>query len=236
MSVLIIIPTLNEGDNIKKTIEKIERFLKSKLNKKKIDIIISDGGSKDETINIVKNLAKKYSNLRLKLINYKGKGHQITKTIIDERYDYFICMDCDLATPIDFLVPMIDFLCAKNDIVIGSRFLRESKTKRTKKRKILGDGYRFLVKILFLSSVKDFQCGFKGFKRKTILPILNNVQDKRWIWDTEVIIRANKKGLKIKEFPIEWEEKSNSRVNLVKDPLTMGLSIVKLFFRLKIKD
>jgi hypothetical protein len=235
MIIAIIIPTLNEEKNIKQAIEKTEHFLKKYLKRKNIDIVISDANSTDKTKEIVRKLTKKYSNLKLKILNLKGKGYQIAKTIAEEEYDFFICMDCDLATPLNFLVDMIYFFEKEYDVVIGSRFLKESKVKRTKKRKILGDGYRFLVKILFLLPVKDYQCGFKGFKRKKILPILNNIQDKKWIWDTEVIIRAYKANLKIKEFPISWEEKPNSKINIIKDPFIMGYSIIKLFFDIRIK-
>ncbi len=231
----IIIPTLNEEKSIKRTILEIEDFLENEKQKTKIDIIVVDGGSNDQTQKIVKDLIKKYNNLKLKTVNFRGRGFQLSKTIKDENYKFFIYMDCDLATPLKFIKDTFRQLEAGYDLVFGSRFLKESITKRTRKRKILGDGYRFLVKTLFLLPFQDFQCGFKGFNKERIIKLLDNMIDKKWAWDTEIIIRAHKKNFLIKEIPISWEEKPDSSVKIFRDPPLMLLSLIRIFFQINIK-
>ncbi|MDD3735388.1 MAG: glycosyltransferase [Candidatus Pacebacteria bacterium] len=231
-SVAIIIPTLNEEKNIANAIKITEGFINNNDFKNYTTrLFVVDGNSQDKTVSIVKDLKKEFNNLFI-LQTHKGRGHQLTYAIENILSDYIIYMDCDLSTPIRFLLPMMKSLL-NYDIVIGSRFLKESKAKRSFKRNFFGRSYSILTRLLFKTPFLDYQCGFKGFQRSKILPILKNVKDKNWFWDTEVIIRSYFSGLSIKEMPIEWKERENSKVNVLKDSFFMGKSLLKLFFDFK---
>lgn len=224
----IVIPVLNEEKRIKNGILELEEFISSQLKEEQIKIIIADGKSTDKTIEIVKGLQKRFANLYLKKIGRRGKGFQLKKTFLEEKTDFFIQMDIDLAVPLKYIKELIFWLEKDYDMVIGSRLKKESKIKRHIHRKILGLGYSFLVRLLFKTSIMDYQCGFKGLNAKKLNQILSEVKDKNWVFDTELILRGLKKGFKIKEIPVEWEEKPGSKMNIFKNSFSMFFSLLKL--------
>jgi hypothetical protein len=83
------------------------------------------------------------------------------------------------------------------------------------------------------SKVKDHQCGFKAFKREALLQLLDEVAACHWFWDTELLVRASRKGYAIKEIPVEWKSPRGTKVRLLKDSFSMGGQTVKLWWRLK---
>jgi len=228
----ILIPTYNEGEIIENTINKIESFI-SKYNKSKINIVIVDGNSKDNTVKKSENLKRIYKNLKiLKSKKHLGRGIDLTKAIKKIKSDILIYMDADLSTDLIFLTELIKWLEEDYDIAIGSRILKDSKVKRPLIRKLLSHYYSLLIKLLFKVPIKDYQCGFKGFKRKKILKVLNKVKDKKWFWDTELLIRCYNEKIKIKEFPINWHHRKNSRVNIFKSIKEMSISILNFWWEL----
>ncbi|TSC94257.1 MAG: glycosyl transferase family 2 [Parcubacteria group bacterium Licking1014_1] len=227
-SYAIVIPVLNEEKRIEESVLELENFISSQLKNYQIKIIISDGKSADKTIEIVKKLQKNFANLYLKEIGRKGKGFQLKKTFSEEKADFFIQIDIDMATPLKYMKELIFWLENDYAMVIGSRFKKESKAKRSIHRKILGLGYSSLVRLFFKTSIMDYQCGFKGFNAKTIKPILPEIKNNEWIFDTELILRGLKKGLRIKEIPVEWEEKPGSKINILKHSFQMFFSLLKL--------
>ncbi|MBU2540083.1 glycosyltransferase [Patescibacteria group bacterium] len=228
---IIVIPVFNEEKRVEKGILGLENFVYHKLKEYPIKIIIADGKSTDKTTEIVKKLEKKFNNLRLKEIGRKGKGFQLKKTFLEEKADFFIQMDIDLAVPLKYMEELIFWLEKGCDIVIGSRFKKESKVKRSIYRRILSSGYSFLVRLFFGTSIMDYQCGFKGLNSEKIKLVLPETKDNKWFFDTELILRGLKKGFKIKEIPIEWEEKSSSKLNILKDGFLMFFSLLRLRLR-----
>lgn len=228
----IAIPVLNEEKRIRNGILELEEFIALQLKERKIKIIVADGNSSDKTLKIIEELQKNFSNLHLKQIGIRGKGFQLKKTFSEEEADFFLQMDVDMATPLKYLKELIFWLEQGYDIVIGSRLKKESKIKRTWHRKIVGESYSFLVRLFFNTSIMDYQCGFKGFCAKSIKPIIPEIKDNEWFFDTELILRALKRGLKIKEIPVEWEEKADSKINILKHSFQMFFSL--LFLRLRV--
>lgn len=231
MKINICIPVFNEEKRIEKGILELENFIYRELKEYPIKIIIADGKSADRTAEIVKKLEKKFNNIRLKEIGKNGKGFQLKKTFSEEKADFFIQMDVDLATPLTHIKELIFWLENGYDMVIGSRYKKESKIKRSIGRKILGLSYSFLVRLLFRAPVIDYQCGFKGFNAKKIKTIILEIKNEKWIFDTELILKGLKNGFKIKEIPVSWEEKPGSKINIFKDGFFMFFSLLKLRFK-----
>lgn len=228
MKVDICIPVLNEEKRIEVGILELENFLSLHPNKEDFKIIIADGNSSDRTVGMVKELQKNFSNLFLKQIGKMGKGFQLKKIFLEEGADFFIQMDVDMAVPLKYINDLLFWLESGYDMAIGSRLKKGSRAKRTVIRKIVGFGYSFLVRLLFGSSIIDYQCGFKGFRSKTVKPIIPEIKDDKWFFDTELILRGLKNGLKIKEIPVEWEEKEGSKINIIKHSFEMFVSLLKL--------
>jgi hypothetical protein len=138
-------------------------------------------------------------------------------------------MDVDLATSVGHLRTLIESIKEGYDLVTGSRMLSESRVTRSLSRKITSNFYNLMVRTLLGSKVKDHQCGFKSWRRGALLELLDDVNATHWFWDTEMLVRASRKGYRIKEIPIIWTDKGRTKVNLMKDSLTMGSQVVRLW-------
>ena len=145
-------------------------------------------------------------------------------------------MDLDLATDIKFLKPLVQAISLENyDFSTGSRMMPESKAERTFGRSISSKTYNFLVRHILGSKLRDHQCGFKAFNREAILGLLDEVQAKHWFWDTEILVRAQNHGFKVKEIAVEWKSGKRTKVNLFKDSWNMFRQIMRLWWEMKIK-
>jgi glycosyltransferase AglD len=145
-----------------------------------------------------------------------------------------VYMDLDLATDIKHLGALIDAVAKEGyDLATGSRLLSESKVERTWSRDVASKSFNFLVRAMLGSKVKDHQCGFKAFKREPLMQLLDEVESNHWFWDTEIIVRAEHKGLRVKEIPVEWSMGKGTKVKLFRDSFDMGRKVVALWWRLK---
>jgi hypothetical protein len=110
--------------------------------------------------------------------------------------------------------------------------LSESKVERSLTREIVSRTYNFLVRAMLGSEVKDHQCGFKAFRREPLMKILDEIAANHWFWDTEILVRASRKGYRIKEIPVEWTSGQETKVNLIKDSFNMFWQTTKLWWQL----
>jgi glycosyltransferase involved in cell wall biosynthesis len=228
----IIIPVYNEADilekNIHKIIKKVERITKS------YEIIIAEDGSTDGSDRIAKKLSKINSHIIHSHSDERlGRGLALKRAFKISRGKILVYMDVDLSTNLKHLPELIQKIENGYDFVTGSRLIKGSITKRSIKRKIISRIYNWFCRILFNIKINDLQCGFKAFKRKSLIKILDDVENRHWFFDTEIFVKGSKARLKIGEFPIEWVQKSRrSKVNLLNDIISMGICILKLRFKL----
>jgi len=113
--------------------------------------------------------------------------------------------------------------------------LPKSMVKRTRSRSISSKTYNFLVRHMLGSKLMDHQCGFKAFKKEPLLKMLDDVEATHWFWDTEIMVRAHRRGYKIKEIAVEWKSGKDTKVNIVKDSSSMFWQIMKLWWKTKVK-
>jgi hypothetical protein len=226
--VSLILPVHNEGAVLEENVKRLERMLEPVLGD--YEIVISEDGSTDDTHSIAKRLESK----RIKVLHHRerlGKGNAIKKAAALARNNVLIFMDADLASDPNFVDGLLRHIREGAAIVIGSRYLRESKAKRSAVRYVASRGFNFLVRTMLGSKLTDHQCGFKAFRKDLVLPIINEIDDGKWFWDTELLVRAQRKGLKVAEIPIEWKEAPGSKFRLLRDTMHMAYSLVS--FKLK---
>lgn len=213
----IIIPTHNEAKIIEQTIKEI-------LKIEKAEIIISDGGSTDSTINKVKKLQKKHTNIKLIQNKTRGrKGGDIEEGIKNSSYNNCIFVDADLSCDKSGILEIAKEL-DNYDLVIGSRNFKD----RALLRNFLSKGYIKLVNAFFGMKIKDYQSGIKGFRKKKIIPVLKKIKNKDLFWDTELVIRAHQENLRMKQVPITWTEKRKSKIKAVKTSLIFFIKLIEL--------
>lgn len=222
----IIIPAYNEEKRIEKTVKDYVKYFK----KYDYELLIIPNGCKDNTEKITKELSKKYSKVRYKIIKEAvGKGTAITMGFKIAQGNLIGFVDADNSTkPKDFedLVKNIK----KYDCIIASRYINGAIVKPKQKitRIIASRGFNFLVRFLFGLRIYDTQCGAKLFKKQTIKKIIAKLDLTRWAFDVDLLLKIKKEGYKIKEFPTRWEDSSDSKLKIHKAVIEMFLSLARL--------
>jgi len=216
----IVTPAYNEEENIEKTINAL-------LELEDIEIIVSDDGSTDKTREIAEKIAKKHGNIRVISSSNQGKGTALKKGFGITRGNVLGFIDADMsAHPNEF--PGLFGLLEEFDVVIGSRALPGSvmPIKQPIYRRVMGNFYSILTRVMFNIDIHDFQCGLKVFKRDVWESI--DIESDGFIFDTELLVKANRKGFRIKELPITWRNHGVSKVNPITDPIKMFAGLVRL--------
>ncbi|NYZ73980.1 glycosyltransferase family 2 protein [Candidatus Micrarchaeota archaeon] len=226
----IIVPLHNEAAAISANFPKIKKTA-DRLGPD-YEIILAEDGSTDNTRQIAGNLAS--GKIRLLTSEKKlGRGLALSRAMVSAKGDIIVYMDADLAADLRHLKALVSEIENGADISTGSRLVPGSKVhSRSFLREFFSRGYNLLLRLLFRTSIHDHQCGFKAFRRSRIVPLLKEVEDKHWFWDSELLIRAQKKGLKVAEIPVEWTDSKGSSVKLPSDIPSMGLSALLLRLRL----
>jgi glycosyltransferase involved in cell wall biosynthesis len=233
VEISIVFPAYNEADALETAVEKVTRALNEFTCS--YEIIIAEDGSTDGTDKLAGALAIKYSFIKhIHEEKRLGKGIALKNSFKKSSGEVLVYMDLDLATDLKHLKPLVDAIEYEGyDFAIGSRMLSESKVERSRTRQITSKSYNFLVRAMLGSKVKDHQCGFKAFRREPFMQLLDEVTARHWFWDTELLVRAARKGLKIKEIPVAWKSQRKTKVKLFKDSFSMAGQVVKLWWQLK---
>lgn len=227
----LILPCYNEASHIRKSIARIVSVLDdSNLD---YEIILIDDASMDNTKRYIKTIAKRYS--RIKYFFHKknvGRGGTVQEGILKAKGSVVGFIDVDIEVDPTY-IPYFVELIKKNkyDIVLGSRhypfnFLPIKYFIRT----VLSLGYPLLVKIMFNLPIRDTETGYKFFKKEKILPVLGDIEDKHWFWDTEIIVRSFLYALRIHEEPVLFLRNvyKKSTVRLIPDIIAYFKALWKL--------
>ncbi len=228
VEVSIVLPAYNEAARIESTVERTAAALREITPS--FEIIIAEDGSKDGTDRICGALAKKYDFVvHLHSDERQGRGRALNRAFKTSKGEILGYIDVDLATDMKHLRELIQSIRDSYDFATGSRMLPQSNVKRPLKRGFASKGFNLLTRTMLGSNLNDHQCGFKSFKRSSLFAILDKVKDTHWFWDTELFVRAQRAGFRVKEFPVEWKHGGTTKVNLVKDVFGMGSQIFRLW-------
>lgn len=230
MKLSIIIPMYN-AQNIKETLKEYTASL-NKLIKDYEIILVNDGS----TNNCLKD-AKKFKNKKIRIVGYKenrGKGYAIKYGFKFVRGDYVSFLDSGGELDASQICSFMKIMDEENaDIVIGSKRHRESKVHYPLMRRIMSRAYQAMNRILFNLEVKDTQVGIKLFRKEVLDEIMPKIAIKRFAFDLELLVLANKFGFMIIEAPIVMKYKFESTINL-KAVFWMLWDTAAIFYRLRI--
>lgn len=233
----LIIPAYNEAPCLRRNLDFIEEAVKPITSS--YEIIIAEDGSMDGTDKIAAEMA--FENPRIihsHADERLGKGRALKRALKASSGETIVLMDADLATSLGYLSKLVLLTEQKYDGAIGSRHTNESSTHRALLRTLTSKTYNLLVRLLFRDGIHDHQCGFKVFRRKPLEYLLNDVESDGFIFDTELIIKAKKKGFSIAEFPVTWMEPAGrrSKFKLLRDGPNMWFKLLRLRAKLWKRD
>jgi dolichyl-phosphate beta-glucosyltransferase len=225
----VVIPAYNESKVISETLNKLAEYFENKPYL--FEFIIVNDCSTDQTADLVKSLSALKPFIRL--INNQsnmGKGFSVKSGVLAARGDYVLFQDADLSTPIVELEKMLPLLADGCDVTIGSRALAESKffVKQHWLRQSMGKTFNIFVKLLFFSGINDTQCGFKCFKKEAAQRIFSLQRLSGFCFDVEILYIAKKLGFKIREMPVSWSNRRDSRVRIYRDSLKMFCDLFRI--------
>jgi len=212
--VSILVPMYNEEKIVEQTALQVWQALRGLHIE--FELILMDDNSQDDTFAIASRLAKQHK--EIKVIRFsKGPSRRENLGVAMTKASGSIVgfVDADLATDLAHLRELIDAIKIEGyDVAIGSRY-KGITAERSRYRLLISKLYNRAIRWYFGSIVLDHQCDFKCFKKKVVLELVDEMgYDKEfkrgWFWDAELLIRAQRKGLKIKEFPVRWQASKQS--------------------------
>jgi len=235
IEVSVVLPAYNEVKCLENAVVKVIQALADAGYS--YEVVIAEDGSSDGTAELSEELAQK--NPFVKHIHREkrlGRGTALNNAFRQCRGNVLVYMDLDLATDLEALKPLVDAVAVEGyDFSTGSRMLPQSTVERSLGRSISSKSYNWLVRRMLGSKLRDHQCGFKAFKREAVLGLLGEVEATHWFWDTEILVRAQRKGLRVKEIPVVWTSGKGTKVNLAKDSWNMFRQVTNLWWTLKTK-
>ncbi len=236
----IIIPCYNEEKNLKRgVLDEVDRYLKKQ--KFLSEVIISDDESTDGSLKFVKNYIKKHPRFKILENKHAGKPFAIRAGIQKAKGEIILFTDMDQSAPIEEFDKLLPFFKKGFDVVIGSR---GQKREGFSLLRLIGSNvFRLIRQQLLLKNIVDTQCGFKAFKNQVAKDLFSRLlifkeakETKGWrvgAFDVELLFIAQKRGYKIAEVLVKWEDKD---IGKQKKYFKESKEMLKEILRVKLND
>ena len=228
----IIIPVHNEAIILHQNLSILRNYLSENLDD--YEIILVENGSTDNTRQIIHFLSQKYSKVTSLNLPNPSLGNAIKHGIKNAVHNKVVYYPIDLSVNLDYIPESIKEL-DHYDIIIGSKRLKEGNDRRPLQRKVTSIGFHWLVKKLFSTQLSDTTC-VKAYRKPIIIELINLVPPDSNVFETEILVEAQKMGLTLKEIPVSVTEKRTSRQSLplkvqlkLKDLLSARIDIISLY-------
>jgi glycosyltransferase involved in cell wall biosynthesis len=211
----IVVPVYNEERAIESSVSRLRAYADARLPFP-VRITIADNASTDDTWAIATRLERQIPGVRALHLARKGRGRALRAAWLASDAAVVAYMDVDLSTDLDGLLPLVaPLLSGHSDVAIGSRLARGARVVRGPKRELISRSYNRLLQTVLRVGFRDAQCGFKALRRDVARVLLPLVEDDAWFFDTELLVLAERAGLRIHELPVDWIDDPDSRVDIV---------------------
>ena len=227
VDVEIVVPVYNEQDDLPITVRRLHTFLRSFPFTTLITI--ADNASTDATLRYAVALADELPGVRVVHLDAKGRGRALREVWAASTAQVVAYMDVDLSTDLAALLPLVaPLMSGHSDVAIGSRLSRSARVARGPKRELISRCYNLLLRTALRARFSDAQCGFKAMRADCARALLPYVHDTGWFFDTELLVLAERSGLRIAEVPVDWIDDPDSRVDVVATALADLRGIARL--------
>jgi putative flippase GtrA len=212
----IVIPVYNEELDLPRCVRRLHAFLASEVPYRS-RITIADNASTDATLAVANQLADEVPDVAVIHLDAKGRGGALRAAWSTSDAKVVAYMDVDLSTGLSALMPLVaPLISGHSDIAIGSRLNAASRVVRGPKREFVSRSYNLLLRGVLGARFSDAQCGFKAVRTDVARQLLPLVSDTGWFFDTELLVIAERAGLRIHEVPVDWIDDPDSRVDIVR--------------------
>ncbi len=224
----IVIPVRNEEYDLASGVRRLHAFLRDEFPLS-TRITIADNASTDGTWARALALQAELSAVRAVRLERPGRGGALRAVWSASDADVYAYMDVDLSTGLNALFPLLaPLLSGHSDVAIGTRLARGARVARGPRREVISRCYNLLLHATLGTGFSDAQCGFKAIRADAARELLPLIADDGWFFDTELLVLAERAGLRIHEVPVDWIDDPDSRVKVLSTALGDIRGIIRL--------
>ena len=224
----IVLPVYNEEASLETSVRRLHAYLTDEFPLT-WQITVVDNASTDRTRAIASALSREFAEVTCLHLDRKGRGLALREAWSHSSSQVVAYMDIDLSTDLDALLPMVAPLASgHSEIAIGSRLAAGASVARGPKRELISRTYNLMLRAMFATQIRDMQCGFKAVRTDIALELLPAIQDNGWFFDTELLLLAERNGLRIHQVPVDWIDDPDSRVDIAKTAMDDARGALRL--------
>jgi len=224
----VVVPVYNEEAGVESCVERLHSYLSQNFPYP-FRITVADNASTDRTFELATRLASRYPEVEAVHMDQKGRGRALRAVWSASDATVLAYMDVDLSTDLTALLPLVaPLLSGHSQLAIGSRLARGSRVVRGTKREIISRCYNLILRGTLAAGFTDAQCGFKAIRKDAAKQLLPLVEDTGWFFDTELLVLAERAGLRIHEVPVDWVDDPDSRVDIVSTAMADLRGVVRV--------
>jgi putative flippase GtrA len=211
----LVIPVYNEEIDLEPCVRRLHDHLTSNFPYA-FRLTVADNASTDGTLAIAHRLSRELPDVTVVHLAEKGRGRALRTVWLASDAAVLAYTDVDLSTDLNALLPLVaPLISGHSDLALGTRLARGSRVVRGTKRELISRGYNLLLRGTLAARFSDAQCGFKAIRADVARRLLPLVEDTGWFFDTELLVLAERVGLRMHEVPVDWVDDPDSRVDLV---------------------
>ncbi|MER6995248.1 glycosyltransferase [Streptomyces sp. NPDC000410] len=212
----VVIPVYNEERDLEPCVRRLHSHL-TRTFPYGFRITVADNASTDRTPQVAAALEAAFAEVRAYRLEEKGRGRTLRTVWAASDAPVLAYMDVDLSTGLNALLPLVaPLISGHSELAIGSRLARSSRVVRGPKRELISRAYNLILRGSLAARFSDAQCGFKAIRRDVAQRLLPMVEDTGWFFDTELLVLAERAGLRIHEVPVDWVDDPDSTVHIVR--------------------
>ncbi|MCX6499183.1 MAG: bifunctional glycosyltransferase family 2/GtrA family protein [Arthrobacter sp.] len=215
----VTIPVFNEERDLEACLRRLHAYLRDSFPHP-FRITVADNASTDGTLKTAERVARELREVNVVHMAEKGRGNALRKVWLASPSPVLAYMDVDLSTDLAALGPLLaPLISGHSDLAIGTRLTRNSRVVRGPKREFISRSYNLLLHSFLGAHFSDAQCGFKAIRADVARQLLPHTLDNAWFFDTELLVLAEKCGLRVHEVPVDWTDDPDSSVDIVQTAL-----------------
>ena len=224
----IVVPVHNERTALEGSVRLLHGYL-SRGFPFSWRITIVDNASTDGTLSVARRLMYELDEVQALHLPEKGRGRALRMAWSASRAEVLAYMDVDLSTDLAALLPLVaPLMSGHSDVAIGTRLHPAARVTRSVRREFISRVYNRILRVALRARFGDAQCGFKALRGEVAHELLPHIYDEGWFFDTELLVLAQRHGLRIHEVPVDWVEDLDSRVDIVPTALADLRGVARL--------